>query len=185
MDGVIWGKRPHRACPPHSCRGWRIIPHELSRSRSSRRIVSVGWCLLAVGAGTSAAVLTPVVLTWLESLAQATARLGIGLAYATVSLAVLRSAPRGEEGGATAAMQLAVTLGTALGPGLGGALVATVGSGGVNLSGPLLLQFLLIAGLAGTATLLIKRLPDLSTARPSGPWAETEEHGPVGLAVRG
>jgi hypothetical protein len=48
----------------------------------------------------------------------------MGLAYAPISLAVLRSAPAGGEGAATSAMQLSDTLGTALGTGAGGALIA-------------------------------------------------------------
>jgi len=50
--------------------------------------------------------------------------LGMGLAYSTATLVVLESAPAGEEGAASSATQLANVLGTAVGTGIGGAIVA-------------------------------------------------------------
>lgn len=49
---------------------------------------------------------------------------GIGLSYAPLSVTVLGAAPEGEEGSASAALQLSDTLGIALGSGIGGAIVA-------------------------------------------------------------
>jgi hypothetical protein len=57
-------------------------------------------------------------------LAWGVAGLGMGLAYAPLSLIVLGEAPPGAEGTAAAALQLAETLGVALGTGASGALIA-------------------------------------------------------------
>ena len=52
------------------------------------------------------------------------AGLGMGLCYPVVTLTVLREAAPGQEGAATASLQLFDVLGNALGSGIGGALVA-------------------------------------------------------------
>ena len=51
----------------------------------------------------------------------------MGLADAPLSLTVLREARAGEEGFATAGLQLADVVGTGVGTGVGGALVAVIG----------------------------------------------------------
>jgi MFS family permease len=56
------------------------------------------------------------------------AGLGIGLMYSPITLTVLASAPRGQEGAATASLELTGVLGVALGTGFGGALVAMAAS---------------------------------------------------------
>ena len=56
--------------------------------------------------------------------AWAVAGLGMGLAYSPLSLTVLREAPPESQGAATAGLQLSDVLGTALGSGVGGALIA-------------------------------------------------------------
>jgi MFS family permease len=56
------------------------------------------------------------------------AGLGVGLMYSPITLTVLASAPRGQEGAASAALELTGVLGIALGTGIGGALVALAAS---------------------------------------------------------
>jgi hypothetical protein len=56
------------------------------------------------------------------------AGLGVGLMYSPITLTVLASAPRGQEGAASAALELTGVLGVALGTGIGGALVALAAS---------------------------------------------------------
>jgi MFS family permease len=56
------------------------------------------------------------------------AGLGIGLVFSPLTLAVLAFAPRGQEGSATASLELSGVLGVALGTGIGGALVALAAS---------------------------------------------------------
>jgi MFS family permease len=56
------------------------------------------------------------------------AGLGVGLMYSPITLTVLASAPRGQEGAASASLELSGVLGIALGTGIGGALVALASS---------------------------------------------------------
>jgi hypothetical protein len=82
------------------------------------------------GTATTAAVLVPGVPVVVAMVTWAVTGLGMGLTYSSISLLVLRDAPEGEAGNATAAMQLSDVLGTALGAGLGSALVAiAIGAG--------------------------------------------------------
>ncbi len=55
---------------------------------------------------------------------------GMGLAYAPISLIMLREAPPGREGWASASLNLTDVLGTAVGIGVGGAAVAATVRGG-------------------------------------------------------
>jgi len=58
---------------------------------------------------------------------------GMGLAYSAPALIVLREAAPGEQGTITAGLQLSDVIGTALGTGVGGALIAL----GVRSASPL------------------------------------------------
>lgn len=60
----------------------------------------------------------------------ALAGLGIGVSYSTTTLIVFDLTPKGDEGGAAAALQLANVLGVAFGTGVGGAMLATATSMG-------------------------------------------------------
>jgi hypothetical protein len=56
----------------------------------------------------------------------------MGLAYSTAMLVVLECAPAGEEGVSSSAAQLAFVLGTALGTGIGGTMVALASASAAN-----------------------------------------------------
>jgi MFS family permease len=86
--------------------------------------VGIGLVLVAIGIAGVAAVVRPDMPIILGPLSWGVAGLGIGLAYATLSLVVLDEAPEGQQGASTSSMQLATMLGTALGTGVGGVLVA-------------------------------------------------------------
>jgi MFS family permease len=62
----------------------------------------------------------------------ALAGLGIGVSYSTTTLIVFDLTPKGEEGGAAAALQLANVLGVAFGTGAGGAMLAIATSTGAS-----------------------------------------------------
>lgn len=81
------------------------------------------------------------------------AGLGMGLAYAPQSLIVLREAAGPEQGAATSALSLSDLLGTALGTGLAGAVLASGLRGGLSTGDALFPAFLLgaVAALAGVA----------------------------------
>ncbi len=89
-----------------------------------RRLVGSGFGVVVVGIAAFALVLSPAVPVVVGIVAWTIAGLGMGLAYAPLSLTVLREATPGAEGAATSGLQLSDVLGTALGTGVGGAFVA-------------------------------------------------------------
>jgi MFS family permease len=91
------------------------------------------------------------------------AGLGMGLAYAPLSLVVLREAAPGEEGIATSGLQLSDVLGTALGTGVGGAFIAAGERAGVDGWVGLALAFGVGATVAVAGSLVATRIrPGLS-----------------------
>jgi hypothetical protein len=83
----------------------------------------------------------------------------MGLAYSPISLMMLRAAPSGREGWASASLNLADVLGVALGVGIGGAAVAAVARGRLPVSTGVTIAFgvAALAGIIGLA--LSHRLP--------------------------
>jgi len=117
-----------------------------------RRLDQIGFALLAAGAlglaGVAAGLPAAVsVAAW------AVGGLGMGMAYSPLAVTVLDAAPPGEEGAASAALQLCDHLGVALGTGLGGALVALGSARAADLDGALTLTFAVsvVAALLGVA----------------------------------
>ncbi|HWQ15609.1 MAG TPA: MFS transporter [Roseiflexaceae bacterium] len=136
-----------------------VLAHLAARV-SRRAIALVGMAVLAVGVAGVALTLLPAVPVLMGTLAWSVAGLGIGLAYSTLSLAVLQGAPDGQEGAASAAMQVAGQLGTALGTGIGGVIV---GSGSTEVSGGrLALQCALMVAAAALGALVARRIGDRS-----------------------
>ncbi len=88
------------------------------------RLVRSGFITVVVGVAAFALILVPSVPVAFGIVAWSIAGFGMGLAYAPLSLTTLREAPVGGEGGATSALQLSDVLGTALGTGIAGALIA-------------------------------------------------------------
>ncbi len=106
------------------------IQERLVQHRSRRAVVSVGLFLTLCGIGGIATLDLPGVPALIAIPTWGIAGLGIGLAYTTLTLVILDVAPAGDEGAASAAMQLVAVLGTALGTGLGGAAVALTTTAG-------------------------------------------------------
>ena len=98
-----------------------------------RRLVGSGFAVVVVGIMGFALVLSPAVPVVVGLLAWTVAGLGMGLAYAPLSLTVLREAAPGAEGTATSGLQLSDVLGTALGTGVGGALLALTARSGLEI----------------------------------------------------
>jgi MFS family permease len=92
-------------------------------------LVRNGFLLIAIGIAAMAVVLTGAVPAWFCVPAWAIAGLGIGMAYSSISLTVLRHAPAGSEGATASSMQLADILGNAVGTGIGGVAVAAAVAG--------------------------------------------------------
>jgi len=98
------------------------------RTRGSTVLVIVGMAIIAVGTAGMLAVLVPAVPGWLGLVAWAIAGFGLGLAFSPLAHVAMELAEPGQEGKTTTGLQLSDTLGAALGIGIAGVLVSTVGS---------------------------------------------------------
>lgn len=129
---------------------------------SRRAFAVVGMILIVAGVGIGILVLNPALSPLIGILAWAVAGLGIGLAYTTLSLATLDLAPPGREGSSAAALQVTDVLGSALGAGIGGVIIAAYGSGATAAA--LQTQFLLMTGVAVVGMFIATRLPGRKSA---------------------
>jgi len=118
--------------------------------------VRSGMLLVAIGIATFALVLLPEVPVWFAIPTFALAGLGMGLSYSPLGLIMLREARPVEQGSASSALSLTDSLGTALGTGVSGAIVAAALRADAGLAQGLALAFgvgLLVilfgAGIAG------------------------------------
>ncbi len=123
------------------------------------RFTRLGFAILAVGAVLSVGAVMPgvppeiLIVTW--SLPAA----GMGLMYSAATIVVLRRSPPAEQGSATASLQLADILGTALGVGVGGAIAAAgTRAGGDGLGWALGAVFLVAAAVGTLGALASGRL---------------------------
>jgi MFS family permease len=89
-----------------------------------RPLVRDGFLFTALGIGLMMVTMAPGVPVALGIVAWGIGGLGIGLAYAPLSMTALSMAGPGREGAATSALQLSDVLGVALGTGLGGVVIA-------------------------------------------------------------
>jgi MFS family permease len=134
-----------------------------------RRLIRAGFLILAAGIALEVAALFPGVPVAVGVVGWAVGGFGIGLAYSPVSLIVLGAAPSGQEGSASAALQLTETLGVALGAGLGGVLVATGAAAGWLPRTGLAGAFALTAAVALLAAVLARRIPSRTIPAPDRP----------------
>lgn len=110
-------------------------------NRVSRRVMTrIGIAFLALSFVLTIAILFPVVPAAVGIVGWGFAGLGMGLAYTTLSLAMLELAEPGQEGEASASLNLASVLGSGFGAGIGGALIALLQQLERPLSQALLLQ---------------------------------------------
>ncbi|MDQ1448384.1 MAG: hypothetical protein QOC79_1355 [Actinomycetota bacterium] len=121
--------------------------------------VRVGLLVIACGIGLMIVVARFAVPTATAVLAWGVAGLGMGLAYAPLSLVVLAEAPAGAEGTASAALQMCDILGVALGTGVAGAIVAAGASLAWTRATALTVAFALCAAVAIIAAVGALRLP--------------------------
>ncbi|TMC61445.1 MAG: MFS transporter [Chloroflexi bacterium] len=125
----------------------------------ARRFVRLGYLTVAFGILGFAAVLSPDVPVVVGMVTWGIAGFGMGLAYSPLSLTVLAEAPLAEQGSATSGLQLSDVVGTALGTGIGGAIIAAAISacwpGWTGFAG----SFAVGVGAALVGALLAVRLP--------------------------
>jgi MFS family permease len=118
------------------------------------RLIRIGFALVATGIVIIAAVTSTAVPSAVAVAAWGVSGLGMGMSYAPITLLVLHLAPGGREGAATAALQLSDVLGTALGAGAGGAIVALGAAMAWDPRTALVLTFGM-AGVAAASGLLV------------------------------
>lgn len=124
-----------------------------------RVIVRRGLASLAAGLIATLALLSSSVPAWCAVIAWGIAGLGMGLAFTATSASILESAVPGEEGVASASLQLAQVLGAALSTGIGGALIAAPFAGDPPRVGIAVVDVLMIAVVA-LALWVASSIPD-------------------------
>lgn len=129
------------------------IQAQLALRTSRRRLVVIGLALIGAGIALIGATLLPWVPPLMGTVAWGLAGLGMGLAFSTLSLVMLETAPSGQEGAASAALQLANVLGIALGTGFGGVII-----GYASASAGIAIQSLLMIGVTALAVAAASRL---------------------------
>ncbi len=134
----------------------------LSEVWPGRRLVRTGLVIILTGIAGMALVLEPGVPVAVGMAAWTVAGLGMGLAYAPLSVMMLQRAPAGQEGQASASLNLTDTLGTATGIGIGGAAVAAAAAS--HLDRGIAIAFAIAAAMALTALALSGRLPPGTTS---------------------
>lgn len=128
------------------------------------RFTRIGFTLVAVGALLSIPVVAPGVPAELLALTWTLPGLGMGVMYSAATLVVLRRSRPSEQGAASASLQLADILGTALGVGVGGAIAAAgTRAGGNGLGWALAAVFLVTTGVAALGALAAGRLGSATT----------------------
>ncbi len=98
------------------------------RTRGATILVVVGLLIIGLGTAGMVTVLIPAIPGWVGLLAWGVAGFGMGLAFSPLAHVAMEVADKGKEGKATTALQLSDTLGAALGIGVAGVLVSTVGA---------------------------------------------------------
>jgi len=133
-----------------------------------RKLVALGFVLVTVSIVAVSAVLLPGVPIVVAAAAWAIGGFGMGLAYSSLSLLVLRDAPISEQGAATAGLQLSDVLGTSLGTGLGGAIVGFATLSGLSAATGIGAALVVSAAVALLGLLVSRHLAGGgATARPS------------------
>jgi MFS family permease len=135
------------------------IQAHLAGRQSRRVLVTTGLLLMALGILGCAGALSPAVPALTMALAWGLTGLGMGMAYSTGKVTVLDLAPAGQEGATSAAMQLADTLGAAIGTGVGGIVVGIASAGGRSPGAGILLVDFLMTLTLGVALVTASRLP--------------------------
>jgi MFS family permease len=137
-------------------------------ARISRRAMTwFGLAVLAASFAATAAILFPWSPVIVAPVVWGAAGLGMGLAYTTLSLTMLELAAPGQEGDASASIQLASVLGSGLGAGVGGALIALLNARGEPVGKALLIQVGLMIAVLVLALAAARGLP--ARARPAQP----------------
>jgi MFS family permease len=146
------------------------VQARLSDTWEGRRLVRTGLVIVLIGIAGMVLVLQPRVPVAVGLVAWTVAGLGMGLAYAPISLMMLQKAPPGQEGRVSASLNLADVLGTAIGIGVGGAAVAAAAGGDLRLG--VAAAFAIAAAVGVVALAVTGRLPAGPTSAAPPPVTE-------------
>jgi MFS family permease len=135
------------------------VQSRLSNRVAGRSLVGCGLIVILIGLAAMALVLLPAVPVYTGFAAWTVAGFGMGLAYAPITLLMLREAPSGREGWAAASLSLADVLGTALGIGAGGAAIAAATAHGWPLAAGVGAAFAIAAAGGVVLAVVSRRLP--------------------------
>jgi MFS family permease len=135
------------------------VQAHLAPQQGRRLLVITGLVGVALGLAGIASVLIPSIPAMVAIVAWGVGGFGMGLAYSTLSLVVLETASPEQMGSASAAMELSSVLGTALGTGLGGVIIAFTASSGRSASWGIAIIDVLVIMIASLAILAAVRLP--------------------------
>ncbi len=124
-----------------------------------RPLVAGGFGFVAAGIALLLLTLDPALPAALAIVAWGIAGLGIGMAYSPLSVVVLAEAEPGQEGAATAALQLSDVLGVALGTGVGGVVIAAGHRAGWTPRPALIIVFSMAFAVSLVGIALCRRLP--------------------------
>ena len=153
------------------------VQSRLNDRWEARRLVGSGLVIVVAGLAAMALVLLPATPVAVGVAAWTVAGFGIGLAYAPTSLLMLREAPAGREGWASASLSLADVLGTALGIGAGGAAVAAATAHGWPLATGVAWAFAIAGAGAAALSVASRRLPRSLGDAGQGPAASSAPGG--------
>ncbi|MFL5679973.1 MAG: MFS transporter [Chloroflexota bacterium] len=137
-----------------------------------RRFVTIGFMTVAIGVLGFTVVLNPAVPVVIGFVLWGVAGFGMGLSYSPLSLVALAEAPPGGEGTATSGLQLSDVVGTALGTGVGGSIIAASNAAGLEPWVGLAGAFGVGVVVAVVGSTLARRLPG-PRRRPSAPHGAT------------
>lgn len=140
------------------------LPVRFATRVSRRTIITSGLAILGGGIAGTLALLSSHVPAVSVVAAWGIAGLGMGLAFTTVSAAILEAAPSGQEGAASASLQLAQVLGAAVATGIGGAIVVAPFAGDPARLGIATIDVLMLVTLV-MAIVAARGLPDQGAAR--------------------
>jgi len=135
------------------------IQARLNATWQGRRVVRIGLVIILAGTAGLSAILRSDVPVAVGIAAWTVAGLGMGLSYSPITLLMLAEAPAGREGWASASLNLADVLGSALGIGIGGAAISAAVRFGWSLSAGLAVAFAITAAGGVLALTISRRLP--------------------------
>ncbi len=139
----------------------------MSTRWEGRRLVRIGLSIILAGIAGLSLMLSNQVSVTEGIIAWTVAGLGMGLCYAPITLLMLDEAPTGREGWASASLNLADVLGSALGIGIGGAAISAAVTLRLPLAAGIAVAFTITA-VAGILGLVITRRLPASSRRSAG-----------------